>query len=169
MDELYRAACSVKTIAPMNYYNWKTWHEWPYRTIADHVVHDETIIDVGAGCGFLSMHLLMTGKCDRVIAYDTRENMCEFMSLLSNVLGLATRLDVKCEPFQSNRHNNLTVSTRLGFPSILFNNKAPTVTMSRTKECEPIFKYVETPVDWKEKIVTRDDGFTMRLLWNYQQ
>jgi len=169
MNDLYKAACSVKTIPPMNYYNWKQWHEWPYRTIADHIVHDETIIDVGAGCGFLSMHLLMTGKCDRILAYDTRENMCEFMSLLSNVLGLATRLDVRCERFQSNQHDNLTVSTRLGFSNLLLNNRVPTITMARTNECEPILKYVETPNGWNEKVVTRDDGFNMRLLWNYQQ
>ena len=169
MDELYKAACSIETIPAMNEYDWKMWHQWPYSVIANHVAYDETIIDVGAGCGFLSMHLLMTGKCDKVIAHDTRENMCEFMSLLSNVLGLSNRLDVKCEPFQSNRYDNLTVSTRLGFSNLLFNNRPKTITMARTKECEPVFSYVETPVDWNEKLVTRDDGFNMRLLWNYRQ
>lgn len=169
MNRLYEVAKSHSDILPaMNYYDWKIWHEWPNQMIANHISHAETIVDVGAGCGFLSMHLLLNDKCDKVIAYDTRESMCEFMTLLSDSLGLSDRFTVRFESYQIGTPADLTVSTRLGFSHLLLNNRSKTITLARTRGCEPIFKYVETPSGCNEKIVTRGDGFQMRLLWNYQ-
>jgi 16S rRNA G527 N7-methylase RsmG len=168
MNRLYEVAKDIMLLPPLNYYEWKQWHQWPNQVIADHIAHEQTIVDVGAGCGFLSMHLLMLDKCDRVIAYDTRELMCEFMTELSNSLGLSDRFEARFESYQIGTPADLTVSTRLGFSNLLLANISKTMTLARTRECEPIFKYVETPSGFKEKIVTRDDGFTLRLLCNYQ-
>lgn len=151
----------------MSYHNWLNWHEWPYRCIAEHIVtKQDTIIDVGAGCGFLGFYLLLENKCDNIIAYDTREEMRLFMGDLSKSLGLQNRFDIKEQFFKSD--GAFTVSCRLGFSNLLLDNDGPTITLARTEECTPLFEYLTIPDRWNEKQVTRHDGFQLRVLWNYQ-
>lgn len=168
MNKLYEVACTISDPPPMPYHEWKLWHEWPYEVLSNRITSCNTITDVGAGCGFLSMWLLMSDKCERVIAYDTRVEMCRFMDVLSQKLGLSNRIDIRYKMFENN-NDEMVVSTRLGFSNILLSNKSKTITLARTNECEPLFKYVETPIDWNEELVYRDDGFALRVLWNYQK
>lgn len=168
MNNLYDVACAINDPAPMPYYEWKLWHEWPYKILADRIEYFDTITDVGAGCGFLSMYLLMSGKCKNIIAYDTRPEMCRFMGDLSQRLGLSNRIDIRYKTFEG-CDDGVVVSTRLGFSDLLLSNKSKTITLARTEECEPLFKYVKTPPNWNEELVQRHDGFTLRVLWNYQK
>lgn len=168
MNEIYQVASSIDIVRPMSYYDWKQWHEWPYQQISNHIItKQETIVDVGAGCGFLGMYLLLSGKCDRIIAYDTRKEMRVFMKKFFSDMGYSDKIDIREQFYNSD--GVMAVSTRLGFSNLLLNNNGPTITLARTYECMPLFDWVSTPDNWFEKVVERDDGFQLRVLWNYPE
>ena len=157
---------SIKTpLHPISQSFLENMHWWPYSEIAKRLT-DRHIIDLGGGCGLLSVYLAYHNHIDTSEIWDTRETQLNYAQDLINTLGLQNRITIKRQfATPSELQNKTIIAIRFGdllqFEKFYFNNRL--ITLRRTKEVE-LFADRNESLPWKKEIITRQDGFELEYL-----
>lgn len=152
------------SLLPITKEYWEKMHVWPYECIASKI-KDDSVVDVGSGCGLLGIYLVYRGYVKTATLFDVRKKQVDYAKKLVKLMQLEDRVEVREKYYQNDFVDRTIVTTRFGslleFEKFYYRNRL--ITLRRGKDCEPFFKR-EMTLPWEIDIVTRSDQFSMELL-----
>ncbi len=156
---------NLLNLLPIEKDYWERQHKWIYDEIGKRLT-DKHIVDLGSGCGLMSLYLLYNNIIDTAELWDHREEQAEYSIKLRDKLKLNDRAKIhKLTATPDLIGTNKTiVSIRLGslsqFESFGIKNKLITVT--RIKETHP-YLILNKTLPWTEELISYNN-FSLNLL-----
>lgn len=152
-------------LKPITQTYWEDMHVWPYEQIASRLKEDH-IVDVGAGCGLLSIYLVHNNYVKTAEMWDGRSTQIEYAQELVKALDLQDRIKVNKEYAYPDYFRNKTIlairyGSLLEFEKYHYTNRL--ITLRRTNEVDLYFNR-ESTLPWSKEIITRRDGFELEYL-----